>query len=200
MRLVHRPGTDTPLTNGQRGQRLVAISSELARLLEDHVQARRGAVTDERGRKPVSSTEQIRMATTTFRRLIYEVTSPCFRDDPCPDCRESISGEVWRGRESTLDPMRQLHALHLERRARRRREWPDNRASEDDRALLRRTVGGGDGRTAAGAPRTIRNWLAVGSVPPGKLHYQYYQYYQYYQKYQKYQSLLLIRHDPSVNA
>lgn len=93
LRLIHRPETDTPLKNGERGQRLVAISSELARLLGDYIQDRRNAVTDEHGREPLFSTDQGRMATTTFRRLIYKVTSPCFRDEPCPDCTGESEGK-----------------------------------------------------------------------------------------------------------
>ena len=41
LQLVHRPETETPLKNGGRGERLVAISSEFVKLLEDHIRDRR---------------------------------------------------------------------------------------------------------------------------------------------------------------
>ena len=93
IRLVHRPETDTPLKNGERGERLVAISTDFVRVLEDHIRDRRIDVTDEYGRAPLLTTEQGRMSGGTLRRTVYKTTAPCFRNDPCPDCANDPEGK-----------------------------------------------------------------------------------------------------------
>lgn len=85
--LVHRPDKGTTLKNGKSGERLVAITSELTEMLEDHVDAKRIDVTDEKGREPLLTTRQGRMQRSTMRRKVYRITAPCYRDEQCPDCR-----------------------------------------------------------------------------------------------------------------
>lgn len=87
--LVHQPETDTPLKNGSRGERFVAISCELATILDDYLRDRRVENQDEYGRRPLLTTENGRMTTATLRRIIYKVTSPCWKEDKCPDCEEA---------------------------------------------------------------------------------------------------------------
>jgi site-specific recombinase XerD len=87
LRLVHRPETDTPLKNGERGERLVAVSSDLVTIFEDYISDRRTDVMDEHGREPLLTTQNGRMRNTTLRKIVYKVTSPCFRNEPCHDCR-----------------------------------------------------------------------------------------------------------------
>jgi integrase len=98
--LKHRPDEDTPLKNGKGGERPVAITSELADLLEEHIENRRNDVTDEYGRKPLLTTRVGRMHPNTLRMLVYDVTAPHFQDDECPDCEE---GEE-RKCEESLNP------------------------------------------------------------------------------------------------
>lgn len=93
LRLVHRPETETPLKNGERGERLVAISSEFVKILEDHIRDRRIDVTDEYNRAPLLTTEQGRMARGTLRRIVYKTTAPCFRNEPCRDCTDEAGGK-----------------------------------------------------------------------------------------------------------
>lgn len=86
--LSHRPNNDTPLKNGKGGERPVAITSELAELLEEHIENRRNDVTDEYGREPLLTTSKGRMHRNTLRMLVYRVTAPHFRGEECPDCNQ----------------------------------------------------------------------------------------------------------------
>lgn len=87
IQLNHRPEQDTPLKNGQSGERPVAITPELSELLEEHVENRRHDVTDDFSREPLLTTQEGRMHRSTLRELIYRVTAPCFRELDCPDCK-----------------------------------------------------------------------------------------------------------------
>lgn len=86
--LHHRPDQDTTLKNGKGGERPVAITTELAELLRDHVENQRNDVTDDYGRAPLLTTTVGRMHRTTIRALVYRVTAPCFRGLECPDCKQ----------------------------------------------------------------------------------------------------------------
>lgn len=88
IRLVHRPDADTTLKNGQGGERLVAMTSELGDLLKDYINDRRHDVTDDHDRKPLFTTSHSRMSRDTIRKTVYRVTSPCYRGEPCLDCEE----------------------------------------------------------------------------------------------------------------
>ncbi|WP_313691611.1 site-specific integrase [Halorarum halobium] len=87
--LVHRPNQDTTLKNGKSGERFVAMSTELAKMLEDHVDEVRHDVTDDHGREPLLTTEHGRMCRTTIRRNVNRVTAPCYLNESCPDCNHS---------------------------------------------------------------------------------------------------------------
>lgn len=93
LRLSHRPDTGTTLKNGKSGERLVAISSELSSLLKDYIEDRRHDVADDHGREPLLTTMNGRMARSSMRRIIYRITSPCYRGDPCPNCEEQPSAK-----------------------------------------------------------------------------------------------------------
>jgi integrase len=84
--LVHRPESGTQLKNGVNGERPVAITSNLAELLEQYIGNTRMEVSDEAGREPLFTSEYGRLSKSTLRRNVYRVTAPCFRGDPCPDC------------------------------------------------------------------------------------------------------------------
>lgn len=86
--LVHRPEAGTTLKNGKSGERFVAISSELAEMLDDHVDVLRHDVTDDHGRDPLLTTAQGRMSRGWMRRKINQVTAPCYLNEPCPDCEQ----------------------------------------------------------------------------------------------------------------
>lgn len=88
IQLVHRPEQGTALKNGQAGERPVAITPDLGRVLEDYVENPRVDRADEYGRAPLFTTSQGRMHRSTLRGLVYRVTAPCFRGEPCPDCEQ----------------------------------------------------------------------------------------------------------------
>jgi site-specific recombinase XerD len=88
IRLAHRPDQGTTLKNGQGGERLVAMTDELGELLGDYIEDRRYDRTDDHGREPFFTTESGRMTRSSIRRIIYRITSPCYRGEPCPDCEE----------------------------------------------------------------------------------------------------------------
>ena len=82
--LHHRPNEDTPLKNGEHGERWVALSSELVDLLDDYIRHQRVDVEDEYGRKPLLTTKRGRISRTTIRNIVYRWTRPCVIGDPCP--------------------------------------------------------------------------------------------------------------------
>lgn len=84
--LVHRPETDTRLNNGKEGERPIAISTELAGMLGDYIEHSRHDVEDDHGREPLLTTSYGRMHRGTIRGVVYRVTAPCFRGEPCPGC------------------------------------------------------------------------------------------------------------------
>ncbi len=94
--LVHRPSEGTTLKNGSGGERPIAISPDLAGVLDDYVGSVRHDVTDEYGREPLFTSEQGRLSRSTLRRVVYKVTAPCFRNEPCAECAdgESKCGEA----------------------------------------------------------------------------------------------------------
>lgn len=86
IQLVHRPDHGTALKNGASGERPIAITTELAGLLEDFIENTRIGISDDHGRKPLFTTFHGRMHRTTLRGIVYRTTAPCFRNEPCPDC------------------------------------------------------------------------------------------------------------------
>jgi site-specific recombinase XerD len=88
LRLVHRPDEGTRLKNVEGGERLIALTSDLAKLLGDYIDEIRNDLEDEYGRKPLLTTRQGRMSRVSMRRIIYRITAPCFFDEPCTDCSE----------------------------------------------------------------------------------------------------------------
>lgn len=82
--LQHRPKADTPLKNKADGERPVAISDGVGRLLRDWRDNQRPDVGDEYGREPLVTTTHGRISRTTIRNHIYWVTRPCFDANECP--------------------------------------------------------------------------------------------------------------------
>jgi len=87
--LRHRPDVGTTLKNGKSGERLDAISADLAEVLHDHVAAKRHDVTDEFDREPLLTTRYGRMTRNTMRRRVNRVTAPCYLNKPCSDCQQN---------------------------------------------------------------------------------------------------------------
>ena len=86
IQLEHRPDEGTTLKNGKNGERPVAITEGLSELLEEYLENTRIDTVDDAGRKPLVTSEYGRLCRTSYRRIIYNTTAPCFRGEPCPDC------------------------------------------------------------------------------------------------------------------
>jgi site-specific recombinase XerD len=85
--LHHRPEEETPLKNGESGERLVNISTTSARVLPDYIDHNRHDVEDDYGRRPLFTSKQGRRAKSNLREIIYGVTRPCVYTNRCPHDR-----------------------------------------------------------------------------------------------------------------
>jgi len=83
----HRPESETPLKNGARAERLLALDERTTETLGDYIEHTRPDVTDEHGRKPLFATDRGRAGASTLRRAVYRWTRPCQRGDGCPHNR-----------------------------------------------------------------------------------------------------------------
>jgi hypothetical protein len=86
--LEHRPDMDTPLKNGEEGERLVALTAETCRVIDDWIDHNRHDVTDDYGREPMLTTETGRMRASSIRYGVYFVTRSCFYGGDCPVSRD----------------------------------------------------------------------------------------------------------------
>lgn len=80
----HRPETDTPLKNGDQGERPIHLNAKTCQVLDDHIEKNRIGITDEYGREPLFTTSHGRMAQDTVRTQIYKISHPCFYTGDCP--------------------------------------------------------------------------------------------------------------------
>ena len=88
IRFRHRPETDTSLKNKHKSERHIAISEELADLLDEWVENKRLDVTDEYGRRPLITTQHGRISQTTIGIYAYKYTQPCRYAGTCPEGRD----------------------------------------------------------------------------------------------------------------
>lgn len=84
LKVRHRPDEGTSLKNGNRGERMVAVSEETLQLIEDWIDHNRPDVTDEYGREAIMSTESGRISKGNIRKSVYRVTRPCTVKNECP--------------------------------------------------------------------------------------------------------------------
>lgn len=77
LEILHLPETDTPIKNGKRGERLIALSGWQCNLLDDWIWDRRPDVANEHGRQSLLTTSQGRIATSTIAKKCYEWTPLC---------------------------------------------------------------------------------------------------------------------------
>lgn len=114
LELNHRPETDTPLKNETDGERPVAISDGIARLLRDWRDDRRPDVEDEYGREPLLTTTRGRVSRTTIRNHTYWATRPChYNGGECPHDRDLDECEATQRKQyaSTCPGSVSPHAL-----------------------------------------------------------------------------------------
>ncbi|WP_246308069.1 tyrosine-type recombinase/integrase [Halorarum salinum] len=92
----HRPATDTPLKNGEWGERDVALLKGVADVLRDYINGPRHTVQDEHGRAPLITTQRGRPSVSTIQSWVYRVTRPCVIGEPCPHDRDPDTCEAMR--------------------------------------------------------------------------------------------------------
>lgn len=85
--LVHRPETDTPLKNKEKGERMIALQPEVVQILSDYIEHNRPDKEDRYGRRPLFASTQGRCHKNTLRRTIYRCSQPCFYSGECPHDR-----------------------------------------------------------------------------------------------------------------
>lgn len=84
----HRLDEGTPLKNGKDGERPVAISEQMATLLDDYIDDVRIDREDEYGREPLLTTQSGRVSLSKIRNDIYGMTRPCEIGAECPHERD----------------------------------------------------------------------------------------------------------------
>jgi site-specific recombinase XerD len=94
LRIRHRPGTDTPLKNGENAERYIALSAEISEVVDDYIEYNRRDVVDEYNRKPLFTTSQGRPAKNSIRRNIYAATRPCTTGRECPHNKDPDTCEA----------------------------------------------------------------------------------------------------------
>jgi len=62
------------------------MTEGLAELLEEYIENVRNDTVDDAGRNPLVTSEQGRFCRSSFRRIVYDTTSPCFWGEPYPNC------------------------------------------------------------------------------------------------------------------
>lgn len=92
--LKHRPSTGTALKNKSEGERMIALSRHLCEVLDDWIAHQRPETTDEHGREPLFTTQNGRLAITTMRESVYNVTRPCYYAESCPHERRESDCEA----------------------------------------------------------------------------------------------------------
>lgn len=89
----HRPETDTPLKNGSRGQRVIALDERITGILTDYVEVSRSEKTDDFGRNPLFTTRYGRISLSAIKDACYTMTRPC-EYGSCPHNRDLSSCEA----------------------------------------------------------------------------------------------------------
>lgn len=86
--LTHRPEEDTPLKNGQQGERLVALNDRVSNIVDEWLEVNHPGVVDEYGRTPLFATDHGRLSSNRARSLAYQYTRPCVYSEGCPHDRD----------------------------------------------------------------------------------------------------------------
>ncbi|WP_435066256.1 tyrosine-type recombinase/integrase [Halobaculum sp. EA56] len=128
----HRPESDTPLKNKERGERWNAISPYVSRILEDYIDGPREDVRDDYGREPLITTEYGRVSISALRDTLYRITRPCWRGAGCPHDRDPETCEATHSdRMSTCPSSRSPHDVRSGRVTAYRRDDVPRRVVSD---------------------------------------------------------------------
>jgi len=112
LELRHRPETETPLKNGEGGERTINVGEYYAEVIRDYIKQNRHGVTDEYGRQPLITSTHGRLTENPIRVTSYRLTQPC-EFKPCPHDKEPETC-AWRNerdRASECPSSRSPHAI-----------------------------------------------------------------------------------------
>jgi site-specific recombinase XerD len=99
----HRPENDTPLKNGQRGQRVISLNDRVTDVLRDYVEHNRWDKTDDYGREPLFTTRYGRISLSAVKDACYTMTRPCMYGS-CPHNRDPEQCEATDDNSASLCP------------------------------------------------------------------------------------------------
>ena len=112
IRIRHRPKTGTKLKNGESGERLIGVSEDVCRVIDDFLVHSRPDVSDDYGREPLLATNHGRVAKGTVRKYVYKWTRPCAVGKKCPHGRTPESCEAAKASSASKCPSsRSPHAI-----------------------------------------------------------------------------------------
>jgi site-specific recombinase XerD len=160
--LHHRPDSDTPLKNGEDGERIINVSDTVTELLEDYIEGHRKAVTDDYGREPMFTTRYGRLTHNTLRKNIYGITRPCYVGMGCPHDKDPSECEAANYKKkaskcpSSMSPhpvRRSAITYHLNQ------EWPKEKLSERANVSVSVLDEHYDGRTKQEEASTRKQYL-----------------------------------------
>lgn len=80
----HRPKQNTPLKNGDKGERPIHLNPMTCQILDDYIEHNRQDKKDGFGRKPLLTTRFGRLSANTIRQRVYKLSHPCFYTGECP--------------------------------------------------------------------------------------------------------------------
>ena len=127
---MHRPDGDpgTPLKNKLEGERPVAVTDDVADVVETYIRVNRTERTDPGGRRPLFTTgkgDTARVSGSSIRREIYILSQPC-RYGTCPHDRDPDDCEaVEHGYEARCPSSRSPHPIRTGRVTHLRDQgWP----------------------------------------------------------------------------
>lgn len=99
LELVHRNDTETPLKNAEDGERILALSDDVSKVIADYIDHKRKERTDNYGREPLFTTKKGRISKTTIQQVSYKMTRPCSYSNNCPHDKNPDDCE-WTGYHS----------------------------------------------------------------------------------------------------
>jgi site-specific recombinase XerD len=100
----HRPESDTPLKNGERGQRVLALNDRVTEVLTDYVDHNRREKIDDYGREPLFATRYGRISLPAIKDACYTMSRPCATGHGCPHNRDPDTCEAVDDKSASLCP------------------------------------------------------------------------------------------------
>lgn len=88
----HRPRKETPLKNGEDGERIVGLPESVCDVVDTYLEKNRLETFDDYGRRPLLTSQVGRPSTNAVRAWTYLATVPCLHS-PCPHGNEPATCE-----------------------------------------------------------------------------------------------------------